>query len=52
MNYLQLVARLKRKCRVTGAAPASIENATSEEVNRLMDWINEAWMDIQETRQD
>ena len=52
MNYLQLVARLKRKCRVTGAAPASIENATSEEVNRLMDWINEAWMDIPETRQD
>ena len=52
MNYLQLVARLKRKCRVTGAAPASIENATSEEVNRLKDWINEAWMDIQETRQD
>ena len=52
MNYLQLVARLKRKCRVTGAAPASIENTTSEEVNRLKDWINEAWMDIQETRHD
>jgi hypothetical protein len=52
MNYLQLVQRLKRKCRVTGALPATLQNGPAEEVSRLADWINEAWMDIQLMRPD
>lgn len=51
MNYLQLVQRLKRKCRVTGAVPVTLANQP-EEILRLADWINEAWMDIQNTRPD
>lgn len=52
MNYLQLTARLKRKCRVTGSAPTVVIGAQTEEVARLGDWINEAWMDIQLSRPD
>lgn len=51
MNFLQLVQRLRRKCRVSGANPVKLSNQ-SEEINRLIDWTNEAWMDIQETRED
>ena len=52
MNYLQLVQRLKRKCRVSGAMPVTLQNTQNEEVNRLSDWINEAWMAIQRQRTD
>ncbi len=52
MNYLQLVQRLKRKCRVSGAMPATLQNSPAEEVARLSDWINEAWTDIQLARPD
>lgn len=51
MNYLALVSRLRRKCGVSGDNPTSFTNQ-SEEVNRLIDWINEAWMDIQLTKPD
>lgn len=51
MNYLQLVSRLRRRCRVIGADPTSFTNLP-EEYQRLKDWINEAWMDIQTTRED
>jgi hypothetical protein len=46
MNYLALVGRLRRKCRIAGGNPTSLANQ-SEEINRLADWINEAWMEIQ-----
>ena len=52
MNYLKLVQRLKRKCRVSGGMPGSLQNSPAEETARLADWINEAWMDIQLTRPD
>lgn len=51
MNYLQLVNRLKRKCMVSGNQIISLSNQV-EEVNRLADFINEAWMDLQLTRED
>ena len=51
MNYVQLVGRLRRKCRVIGSNPASLANQP-EEINRLADWINEAWMDIQLAKPD
>ncbi len=51
MNFVNLVGRLRRKCRVVGANPSTLANQP-EEINRLADWINEAWMDIQLTKSD
>lgn len=51
MNKLELVCRLRRECGVTGADPTSLTNQP-EEINRLTDWINAAWVDIQSQRED
>lgn len=51
MNFLQLVNRLKRKSGSTGQAIPTLVNQV-EEVNKLADFINEAWMDIQLSRED
>lgn len=52
MNYLELVQRLRRKCRVAGANPATVQGVPNEETARLADWINEALFQIQSLRQD
>jgi hypothetical protein len=46
VNFLQLVQRLRRKCRVAGSGPTAL-TGQNEEYNRLIDWTNEAWMKIQ-----
>lgn len=51
MNFLQLLQRTKRKCRVTGAIPTSVMGQ-NEEFARLVDYINEAWMNLQLKRPD
>ena len=51
MNFLELVNRLKRKARVTGAAMTAV-TGQAEEFARLVDFCNEAWQDIQLTRPD
>ena len=51
MNFLQLAQRLRRKCRVSGTGPVKVTDQ-NEEFSRLIDWINEAWMDIQGMRED
>ncbi len=51
MNFLALVNRLKRKCVVPGAKLTSL-TGQPEEINRLIDFINEAWMDLQVSRED
>lgn len=51
MTYLQLAQRLRRKCRVSGNGPTAVTGQT-EEYNRLLDWISEAWMEIQRARND
>jgi len=52
MNYLALVNRLRRKCGVTSSADVTTLTGLPEEMNRLADWVNEAWMDIQLKRED
>lgn len=52
MNFLQIVQRVHRKCRVSGTTPASTAGTQSAEVARLIDWTNEAWMDIQNSERD
>lgn len=51
MNYLQLAQRLRRKCRVIGSGPSAV-TGQSEEYQRLLDFINEAWMIIQRKHKD
>lgn len=51
MNFLQLVQRLRRKCRVAGSGPTSL-TGQNEEYNRLIDWTNEAWMKIQRLHEE
>lgn len=51
MNFLALLQRTKRKCRVTGAIPTSVMGQ-NEEFARLADFVNEAWMNLQLNRAD
>ena len=51
MNLLQLVNRIKRKCGVSGASITTVANQV-EEINRLVDYANEAWMELQLSRED
>jgi hypothetical protein len=46
VNFLQLCQRARRKCRMAGTGPTALTGQT-EEYNRLIDWVNEAWMIIQ-----
>lgn len=50
-TFLQLANRLKLECGVSGADMATTVNQPAE-LNRLVKWINAAWMDIQSTRED
>ena len=52
MNYLQLANRLRRKCRVSGSGFTTTQGSQVEEYYRLLDWVNEAWVDIQLKRID
>jgi hypothetical protein len=51
VNYLTLAQKLRRKCRVMGSGPTAV-TGQSEEYSRLLDWISEAWMEIQRMRND
>lgn len=46
MTFLEIVNRIKRQCGVQGSQLTSFANRP-EEILRLSDWANEAWMDIQ-----
>lgn len=50
-TYLALAQTLRRKCRVAGSGPSSVSNQ-SEEYSRLLDFIQESWMQIQNLRSD
>lgn len=49
MNRLQLTQRLLRECGVSGTGP-STTISQSGELGRLVDWIDTAWLEIQEER--
>lgn len=46
MNFLELAQRLRKKCRVAGSGPSAVTGQNAE-YTRLIDAINEAWLDIQ-----
>jgi len=51
MQFLALVRRLQVECGVSGAAPTTLVNQPAE-IQRLTNWINAAWTDIQELHTD
>ncbi len=51
MNFLQLANRLKLECGVSGNDMTTVISQPAE-FNRLVTWINAAWLDIQSMRED
>ena len=51
MNYLQLAQQLRQECGGSGTGPATTVAQTGEN-KRYCDWINAAWLDIQELHED
>lgn len=50
-TFLQLVQRLRSEAGVSGADPVTCQNQTGE-ILRLVRWINDAWLDIQNVHTD
>lgn len=51
MNYLQLCQRMVQKSGIAGSGPTSVTGQTGE-LARVVNWISEAWLNIQEERND
>ena len=51
MNYIQLAQKLAQKCRVPGAGPVALTGQTAE-YQRILSFVNEAWMEIQRLHTD
>lgn len=49
MNFLQLCQRTREKCGISGSGPAAV-TGQSGEMLRVVNWVNEAWMEIQNSR--
>lgn len=46
MNFLELCRSTREKCGISGNGPASV-SGQSGEMLRIVNWVNEAWMEIQ-----
>jgi hypothetical protein len=46
MNYLQLAQKLRQECGIAGNGPISVNDQVNE-AKRLVDYINDAWLEIQ-----
>ena len=46
MDFIELCRTTRQKCGISGNGPASVLNQSGEML-RIVDWVNEAWMDIQ-----
>lgn len=51
MNFLQLVQRLRSEAGISGTGPITVINQTGE-MGRLVNWVAEAYEDIQDKKQD
>lgn len=51
MTFLELCQTLRRECGVSGTGPTSVVGQTGEYL-RLVEWIKQAWREIQEMRDD
>ncbi len=51
MTFLEIVKRTRQECGISGTGPITTVNQTGE-MKRLVDWCSQAWIEIQEERQD
>lgn len=51
MNFLQLAQQVRSKCGISGSGPATVAPQPGE-MGRVVDWTNEAWIDIQNRHKD
>lgn len=51
MNFLQLVQRAERECGLPGSGPSAVTGQTGEH-GRFVNWVADAWNDIQTKHQD
>lgn len=51
LTFLRLTQLLVQKCGMSGTGPVSVVNQTGE-LLRAVNWINEAWINIQQSRDD
>lgn len=45
-TFLELCQRARQECAIAGTGPSAVTNQTGE-MQRVVDWVNSAWMDIQ-----
>jgi hypothetical protein len=51
MTFLELVQRTRRECGISGDGPVTTVDQVRE-MKRLVDWVSQAWVDIQNARSD
>lgn len=51
MNFLNLCKRLRQEAGYSGSGPSTAIGQTGE-AKRIVDWLNDAWMDLQSMRTD
>lgn len=51
MNFLQIVKRTREKCGISGSGPVTV-SGQSGELLRIVNWVNESWMEIQNKHTD
>ncbi len=51
MTFLQLVQRLRQEAGASGTGPVTVVNQDGE-LARMVNWINDAWLDIQSQHKD
>lgn len=49
MNFLTLAQRVRQECGISGTGPATVTGQTGE-MKRVVDWTNQAWLEIQSSR--
>ncbi len=51
MNYLALCKRVRQEAGLAGDGPSAVTGQTGK-LKRIVDWVNQAWVDIQTLRPD
>ena len=51
MDFLSLCQRMRQECGISGSGPTTVVGQSGN-LQRIVDWVNTAWIDIQTTNQD
>lgn len=50
-NFLEITQRVRQECGISGVGPTTVVAQTGE-LQRIVDWVNDAWIDVQMAHQD